>query len=149
MRCFIRALTASLAVPAGLAIALPMGSASAASAAPVIVTCATSAPLAAAIHVGTCSNKAITGGAGKVTANSTGTTFKVAWKSGKTTTGTSVPTLVTPSKCGSKFPTEVRLAATVKGGTAKALIGGKATNTLCANTTTGRARLLAGTKFKI
>ena len=149
MRRVFRALTASLAIPAGIAVAVPTGSAFAANTAPTIVTCANNAAGASAILVSGCTSKAVTGGSGKVTANSTGTTFKVVWKTGKTTTGTSTPTVVTPSKCPSAMPTEVRLAGTVKGGTAKALIGGKATNTICANLTTGKAKLLAGTKYKV
>lgn len=151
MRRALMALAASLAVPAGAAVALPAASASASRLAPTIVTCTGLKGTAASTTASGCSNPAITGGSGKVTSNATGTTFKVTWKSGKTSTGSSVPTVLTTSKCPSGFPTEISDASTVKGGTAKALIGGKTTNKICVNTTTSpiKAEKLPGTKYKI
>jgi hypothetical protein len=92
---------------------------------------------------------AITGGSAKLTANTAGTTFKDAWHSGKTSTGTSATTPVTASVCPAAFPMEFKTTSKVTGGTAKPLVGGMATNKVCANTTTGAVELVPGTKFHI
>ena len=155
MRRVIVALTASLAVPAGLIVALPTGSAFASSAVPTIVTCSkltgTSTTTTSTGTATGCNQTAITGGSGTQTAKTTsaGTTFSLKWKSGKTTTGKTTFSVVTPSKCPSTFSEEVKAVGTVTGGTATKLKGGKTTNTICVSTTTGKFELLPGSKYKV
>lgn len=146
MRRLSAVLAASIAIPAAAVIA---GPATSAFAAPTIVTCGTLSGTAASASATQCNQTAITGGSGHVVSNSTGSTFTITWKSGKTTKGTGTTTPVTPSACPSTFPTEVTAHSTVTGGTAKALIGAKTTNKLCVNTSTGKFRLLPGTKYHI
>jgi hypothetical protein len=149
MRRVLLGLVALLAVPAALLIALPAASAFAAS--PTIVSCSTftgSSTAAGSTGAATgCNHRAISGG--KATQTSSGSTFLVTWKTGKTTTGTDTTTVVTPSTCPSTFPEEVEAFGTVTGGTAKRLIGGEATSLFCANTTTGAFELLPGTTWNM
>lgn len=140
---------ASLATMAG-ASCLVAGTAVANASAPVIVTCKTStANTSGSGSLGGCNQPTVTKGSGKSTASVQNKTFSIVWKSGLTTTGTVSYALVQPSTCPATYPTEVKVSQVVTGGTAKTLIGGKGTNTLCANTTTGKVILLPGTKYKV
>jgi hypothetical protein len=149
MRRVLLTLFAFSAVPAALLVSWPAGPAFAAS--PTIVSCSTfTGSSTAAGSTGTargCDHRAISGG--RAIQTSSGDTFLVTWKTGKTTTGTDTTAVVTPSTCPSTFPEEIKAFGTVTGGTAKRLIGGVATSLFCANTTTGQFELLPGTTWNM
>lgn len=139
----------ALALPAGLLVALPTGSAFAARS-PEIVSCSTFTGSTAAGSIATatgCNHRRISGGDATQTASAN--TFVVTWRTGKTTSGTDTTAAVTPSTCPSTFPVEIQAFGTVTGGTAKRLIGGVATSLFCANTTTGLFELLPGTTWNM
>jgi hypothetical protein len=152
MRRILVTLTASLAGAAGLLLALPTGSASAAgpttAAGPTIVSCKsfTGSTAAGSVAVAKgCNHRWISGGSATQTAG-TGT-FVVTWKTGKTTTGRDTTTVITPSACPAAFPEEIEAFGTVTGGTAKRLIGGNATSLFCANAS--QFELLPGTTWNM
>jgi hypothetical protein len=138
-------LIVSLVVPATVLIALPTGSAFAASR-PTIVSrkffAVSTAPGSVGVGTG-CNHIAISAGGATQT---TGTdTFDLTWNSGLTSTGTDTKTTIMPSKCPSTFPNEIEAFGTLTGGTATSLIGGQGTIFLCLS---GREReLLPGTKW--
>jgi len=140
-----------LAIPAGITAALPTPAAFAAS--PTIVTCTSLTGSIGATttteHATGCNQVAITASSGTLTAPVGKSSFKIKWKSGKTTSGTATAGTVTPSKCPSTFPIEVSSSSKVTAGTAKTLIGASTKNLFCVNTTTGKVKLLPGTKYKI
>jgi hypothetical protein len=141
------AVSASLIIPAAVAVAAPALSASAAS--PVIVTCAkASGSIVAGIKVTACNTNKVTGGSGVVTTNTTTLAFSIKWKTGQTTTGKGSATAVTPNKCATGY-TELKETSTVTGGTAKSLIGGKPTTNICVNLSTGAVTLAPGAKYKV
>jgi hypothetical protein len=139
---------ASLATVAGTASLLG-GATVASAAAPVVVTCNgfTASTTGAGTATG-CNQPAVTKGKG-TNAPGTGKTFSLKWASGLTTTGTLTYALVSPSKCPTTYPTEVKETSTVTGGTAKTLIGGKGTNTVCVSLKLKKVILLPGTKYKL
>ena len=144
MRRTIISLAAALAVPAMFTV-LPASFASAAT--PVIVTCTGFTGSGANSNATGCNHTTLTGGSGSISTSSGGA-FTVTWATGKTSTGTSKFTQVSPSTCPSAFPTEVKDVSKVTGGTATALIGGTGKTTLCADSNSN-VELLPGTKAKI
>jgi hypothetical protein len=157
LRRLLVALSATLIAPATIAVGVGIASTSASAAAkPTIVTCKSlTGAFTSTGSTGSitgCNTKSVTGGSGSLAGTSTSSTSgtsTITWKSKETTIGTYTTTTVTPSKCPSTYPTEVDVAATVTGGTATALVGGKAKDTLCVNDTTGKYELLPKTKYKI
>jgi hypothetical protein len=139
------------AASAGTAVLVGL-SASPASAAPapkpIIVSCKTFRVSTAPGSVGTgtgCNHGAISGGGGR---QITGTgTFAVTWNTGLTTTGTDTKKVITPSKCPSTFPKEIKAFGDVTGGTATRLIGGHATSLFCVSAT--ERELLPGTTWNM
>ena len=146
MRRTIISLAAALAVPAMFTV-LPASFASAAT--PVIVACSGFTGSAGTATATGCNQKAISGGGGTVTSNSTGTAFTVTWTSGLTSTGTTTFKNIATSTCPPAFPLETADISKVTGGTAATMIGGKGTTKLCVNTSTGAFEVLPGTKAKI
>jgi hypothetical protein len=138
---------ASLAAVAGAASFALGGAADAAT--PVVVTCNGYAGTVTGTGALTgCNQPTVTKGRG-TEAPSKGKTFSIKWKSGLTTTGTLTYAVVTPNKCPTGYATEVKITSTVTGGTAKTLIGGKATNTMCVSLLSNKVIPLPKTKYKI
>jgi hypothetical protein len=143
------ALAVALALPGAFTVIPLAGAASAVT--PTIVTCTAFGGTAkAGGSAAGCNQKTITGGSGHLSVtNKTGTKFSILWKSKKTSSGTSSFKVVAKSKCPKAMSEEILSTSKVTGGTAKPLIGGTATNTICVNAKTGTFAILAHTTYKV
>ena len=147
MRRTILLLAASLAVPAMFTV-LPASLASATTT-PVIVSCTGFTGGNGSASATGCNHASISGGSGSLTSSSTGTAFTITWQTGLTASGTTTFKALSTSTCPAPYTLEAKDISTVTGGTATAMIGGRAVTKLCVDTSTGLFEVLPGTKAKI